>query len=470
MASISKHRIADLLNSLSHIGNLGHNINDGFFRASWSDEESMAMEFIKEFCHSFGLISSYDAIGNLFITTPSNYSQLLQIGSHIDTVPNGGLYDGGAGIIIGLETILSLKNIWNQLPFSIQLVVWRGEESATFGDLCKGSKAAFGLNNPKILERKFNGKTLWESIKNQGFNPGYILNRIPTLTQEHINNILTHFEIHIEQASSLETEGLDFGIVTGIRGTYRIRVNVTGEAAHSGATPMGVKYRKDANLAIAYMQVELDKLANSIINNGGDLVQTVGIVNTDPSFNLDEKVKNNNLTTVSAFGFFTIDVRSTSIRLLRIYINRVKKLIFQVGRKFEVKTEIFYLCFINPVEKLDCKLSDLSKSVCNELGYKCKMMASGALHDLAVVSTQKKSDGSLIPASLIFIPCRGGISHNKHEYTSIEAMYKGVTVLVRIIARIASQKKSNIEIQRNTYPHCRNVFANSFPGIQYPYD
>ena len=255
------------------------------------------------------------------------------MGSHLDTVPKGGQYDGGAGIVAGLEAILALHEYWSSMNCDLQLVVWRGEESATFGSVCKGSRAAFGLNDPNILTKKFQGQTLEDAIARQGFDPSYIRGRKPTLSQQQIDSITAHFELHIEQASQLQTDRKRIGIVTSIRGAARYRVIIIGEAAHSGGTPMGSAFRRDANLAIAYMQVELDCLAKLRLEQGDDLVQTVGVVNIDPDFNmLDPRVYENSYTKVSPFGYFTLDIRSSQAVTLASYIQDALGLILDTGR------------------------------------------------------------------------------------------------------------------------------------------
>ena len=162
--SIEQHFVA-----LGQIGNLGPRREDGYLRASWSAEESAAIGYIEQAGQSFGLQATYDGVGNLFLATPGNKRQVVQVGSHLDTVPRGGLFDGAAGIVAGLEAILALRDHWDSFRYGLELVVWRGEESATYGAVCKGSQAAFGQNPPDILTREFAGQTLAEAILNQGF-------------------------------------------------------------------------------------------------------------------------------------------------------------------------------------------------------------------------------------------------------------------------------------------------------------
>ncbi|MEM7347314.1 MAG: hydantoinase/carbamoylase family amidase [Chloroflexota bacterium] len=437
MVNIPLDAINQHFSVLEKIGNLGSFREAGFLRASWSDEESEAMHYIKEMGQQQGLRAKYDGVGNLYLTTPNEAEQVIQVGSHLDTVPHGGNYDGAAGIVTGLEAILALKAQWQTLTHRLELVIWRGEESATFGAVCKGSQAAFGQNDPQILRKKFNNQSLEDAILKQGFDPGFIERNEPALSQSHIDSIAAYWELHIEQARKLEIDRKDIGIVTSVRGTIRFRVVVVGEAAHSGGTPMGVGYRKDANLAMAYMQVELDKLGEQVLADGADLVQTVGFINSDRDFNLQNPhVYENALTKVSPYGYFTLDIRSNNLAFLEQHAEQVKQIFAEVGRRLNVYVKTQQIIFLLPIEQMDKTLQQAAVEACEWLQYEYEMMPSGAIHDVAVVAAQKRSDGSSIAGGLLFIPCRQGLSHNPKEYASPEAIQKGAMVLAYTLQRM----------------------------------
>lgn len=423
---------------LEKIGNLGTFREAGFLRASWSNEETEAMEYIRIIGQEHGLRPVFDKVGNLFLTTPGEDGQrVIQIGSHLDTVPHGGNYDGATGIVAGLEAILALKAEWSSLRHRLELVIWRGEESATFGAVCKGSQAAFGQNDRNILLRKFNGQTLEQAILDQGFDPGPIERREPAMAQAHIDAIVAYLELHIEQARKLEIDQKDIGIVTSVRGTIRFRVVVVGEAAHSGGTPMGTDYRKDANLAMAYMQVELDKLAGQALQKGQDLVQTVGVINTDRDFNIQNPhVFENALTKVSPYSYFTLDIRSDNLSFLEKHAAQAQEVIKTIGQRFKVFVKIQQISFLLPIEKMNETLQQAAQASCRQLSYTYEMMPSGAIHDVAVVAAQKRSDGSPIAGGLLFIPCKNGLSHNVKEYTSPQAIQKGAQVLACMLYQL----------------------------------
>lgn len=440
--TIDSSKIAVHFDALGRIGNLGPALEDGFLRASWSKEETAAMEYVRGVAEKQGLLSRYDAIGNLFVRTGFEHKRVLQIGSHLDTVPRGGLFDGGAGIVAGLEAILAVwKSEQERLQMDLELVVWRGEEAGTYNQVFKGSKAAFGILRKEALAEEFRGQTLQQAIRGEGYETTSIEEGLATFTQTEIDSLAAHFELHIEQARKLEIDETDIGIVTSIRGNQRFRVFLRGESAHSGATPMGTLYRKDANLTMAFAQARLHELCIQEIEKGGDLVQTVGVVNSDRVLNEEfPEVYDNGLTKVSEFGYFLLDIRSRSRSFLDSYCAQAKRVLEDTAGEFGVGIEIQAISTSVPTESLDARLQDVVEEATAALGYSSQRLASGAGHDAAVVAAQQRSDGSSVPVSMIFIPCRDGISHNPLEFTTNEAVAKGADVLATAICSIATRE------------------------------
>jgi len=439
MLSIPVSNIKTHLTVLEKIGNLGSFREAGFLRASWSNEESAAMAYVRDVGAEHGLRTKYDGVGNLYLSTPGSGDQVVQVGSHVDTVPFGGNYDGAAGILAGLEAILAVRKSWPIFSKRLELVIWRGEESATFGSVCKGSRAAFGVNDRNILLRKFDGRTLEQAIIGQGFDPSFIAECRPALEQAHIDSIAAYFELHIEQARRLEIERKEIGITTSIRGTIRTRFVVTGEAAHSGGTPMGVDYRRDANLAIATMQVEMEKLGQQRLAEGADLVQTVGVLNSDRDYNVQNPaVHENAITKVSPYGYFTTDVRSNNVSFLEAHMAEIETLFGQIAERFNVLLSVQRLMFLDPIAEMDPTLQGVLVEACQESSASHIKMPSGALHDAAVVAIHPRGDGTFIPTALLFIPCRDGISHNAREYATPDAIRIGAEVLAVALQSMAS--------------------------------
>lgn len=437
--TVSSEWIQKQFKALERIGNLGMRRENGFLRASWSDEETRAMMRLKIAAQAAGLVAEWDGVGNLFVSTPGGQPRTVMTGSHLDTVPGGGNYDGAAGVVCGLTAIIALKDRWDSFAHRLSLVVWRGEESACYTAVCKGSQAAFGLDDPAILSRKFRGKTLEEAIRGQGFDPAPIAEGRPTLSAERVDAIAALVELHIEQAKMLELHGKPIGLVTSIRGTIRIRVEVVGEANHSGGTPMGIVYRKDANLAMAYMQTGMDALGKEALSAGKDLVQTVGVVNTSADFNeTHPQVAENSITKVSPYGYFMLDIRSDDEAFLSAHAAKIEALIEKTGRDLNVEVSIVRLMDLKPVERLDPAVLSVERSVCESRGIDYELMPSGAIHDAVVVANRRHGDGSAIPVGMVFIPCLAGISHNPAEFASPEDLLRGAEVLADTLEALAS--------------------------------
>ena len=410
-ALIQKH-----MEALSKIGNLGPHLSDGFTRNAWSKEETAAFKYIEQEGIKIGLEPHYDEVGNLFLRTKNKAKKMVQTGSHLDTVPVGGNFDGAAGVVAGLEAIHSIIKKGLPKDTDLELVAWRGEESTSYGTANKGSKLAFGENIHA-------DKKLEAAIKQQGFKLPYANSTPP--------KPLAYFELHIEQGNKLESDKKEIGIVTSIRGADRYKIEVFGKFDHSGATPMGTKYRQDANLAMAYMQVGLDSSIKTYTDKGYDLVQTVGIINADKEINNSNKqVYENAMTKVSGFGYFVLDIRSNSKKQRQEYVKNVMKLLASTSKQFNTKIKISHISESDPAESLDTRLEKDIEASAKLLGYSYEYLPSGAGHDAAIVAKHN------IPAAMIFIPCKDGISHSKEEFSKISDIKKGAEVLANAMLSI----------------------------------
>jgi acetylornithine deacetylase/succinyl-diaminopimelate desuccinylase-like protein len=201
---------------------------------------------------------------------------------------------------------------------------------------------------------------------------------------------------------------------------------------------MGIRYRKDANLAMAYMQVGMHEACSYALEKGLDLVQTVGILNDDEDFNKNHPlVAANSLTKVSPYGYFAVDIRSNNESFLTDYVKDIKEIIRGKARRFNVRVKIAEILRLAPVEKLDAAVQHSIEASCRDLKIPFIEMPSGAIHDAAVVANQKTSKGKPIPVGMIFIPCRNGISHNPAEYADPEDLARGTQVLSNVLYRLA---------------------------------
>jgi N-carbamoyl-L-amino-acid hydrolase len=406
-------------------------------RIAYSDEESAAMAYVRAQGEAIGLEGHYDPVGNLVLRTPGEADRRILVGSHLDSVPRGGNYDGAAGVIAGLEALRALFDERASLGKAVDLIVWRGEEY-TYNAVYKGSAAAFGMSDPHILHNVYRDVSLRDAILAQHFDPTYIDDNRPSLEPTYIDSIDGYVELHIEQGARLELERKDIGIVTGIAGDRRFLVVVEGVFDHSGATPMGARYRRDVNLAMAYIQTRMDELAILHRSKGHEFTQTVGIVNADPE--IDRKhpeVHENSVTKVSGLGYFTLDIMSADDEFMDRYSAEVHRIIWKTARDFRVKAIIEMTDSSPGVRVLDAGIRQCLLDSIERLGYSQTSLPSGAGHDAAVVAGATRSDGMAIPVGMLFVPCRDGISHSKDEHIEMGDLAKGIEVLgdcLRVLA------------------------------------
>ncbi|TPV94244.1 MAG: hydantoinase/carbamoylase family amidase [Myxococcales bacterium FL481] len=429
MALDGEHLIQRVEQHFSKLGTIGIQPDGSITRIAWSDEESAAMAYIRAEGEAFGLRGSYDGVGNLLLSTPGQPSERYLVGSHLDSVPHGGNFDGAAGVVAALEAIRMLMQTDGQQRCGASLVAWRGEEY-TFNAVYKGSAAAFGLGEPQILHNVYGDQSLRDAIRQQGFDPHFIDEGRPSFQPEFIDSIAGYVEPHIEQGTVLERERRDIGIVTSIAGDRRYLVVLEGRFDHSGATPMGSTYRGDVNLAMAYVQVRLDELAQQRRAQGRLFTQTVGIVNADPE--IDKKypaVHGNSVTKVSGIGYFTFDLMAAEDEFLDTYSAEVLRLIWKTAREFNVKAFIEMTDSSRGLPTLDADLSRDLERAAAAAGASSQSIASGAGHDAVMVGLADKPSGGEIPVGMLFVPCRAGVSHSKEEFASAEHVAKAAEVL-----------------------------------------
>jgi len=396
------------------------------------------MRAVERLAQEGGLATRWDGVGNLIVELPGTAEQegWVETGSHLDTVPGGGNYDGAAGVVAGLAMLLAVRRAGLRLDRGLRLRVWRGEESATFGAVSLGSRAAFGLLPPETLDATYQGQTLREAMAREEGHPDWVAAGHPAIDAAERDGIAAYVELHIEQGRVLEQAGIDLGIVTGIRGSVRSWVRVRGRFDHSGATPMGTAYRNDVNLAIAHMQVALDELLQR--QGAVDLVQTVGVVNSHPDQSaLMAEVGDNAIAKVSGAGYFSHEVRSCSGALAEDFAQAAFGVIRQVAERFGVAVEIETFSRLPGIETLDRSVQSILEAACRGSGANCQKLSSGAWHDAAVVAGVRRSDGSPIPVGMLFIPCRDGISHNPAELASDRQIAVGANVLLRAMVGLA---------------------------------
>jgi len=401
---------------ISELAKIGFDSSSGGFnRIAYTKEETLAHQYIEEAAASMGFASHRDFAANLYVFPHDMCDKdIVLIGSHLDTVPNGGNYDGVAGVVAGLE---AMRVLVADSYDDIALAVWRGEESSRFGMAYLGSSLALGIyGNEQVAVKDKDRISLSDAVAACVHNPdARIMHQ--ALNQEMIS---CYLEAHIEQARSLESKGIPIGIVTGIRAPVRYMVEVVGRYDHSGATPMGL--RIDANRVAANILAQAYRFADKLVGDDRDIVFTSGIIHSDSG--------SESINKVSGYCKFSVDIRSNEICERDFFEDKLLEIIRTEGEKTGAEINARLLSRSDPIPSLDHSLHQGIERACNELGVSCHYMPSGAGHDAAVLAKAG------IPTGLIFIPCLNGRSHCPEEYASPEHVAIAADVLAQTIRNI----------------------------------
>lgn len=401
--------------SLIEINRFGYS-EQGMNRLAYTESERQAIDYMIKLFEEEGMKVIIDPVGNVIARREGTDPTLPAVvtGSHLDTVYNGGKYDGTLGVIAGLEVVryLNEQNIETKHP--IEIVIFACEESARFGVSTIGSMAMIGEFKEELLQLKDkDGISLRTAMENCSLN----IERIEQAERKK-EEIKVFYELHIEQGPVLENEGKQIGIVTGIAAPTRFLLEVVGEAAHSGTTPMPL--RKDALLGAAEIALSLEQSALKEVEN--DTVATVGKC----------EVVSGSMNVIPEKVTMTIDIRSIHFKSKRKVVSELYQIIELIEKKRDVKVSISQLCNDRPIKMNDDIIHFLVQS-CEKLNLSYRQMPSGAGHDAMMMAKR-------FPTGLIFVPSKNGISHNKEEFTSLEQIGAGVSLLKEAILQAALVK------------------------------
>ncbi|WP_454683462.1 Zn-dependent hydrolase [Ancylobacter moscoviensis] len=390
----------------------------GITRAAYGEGEELAHALVRRAGLELGLHEAVDAAGNLYLTLPGEDPALPGwiIGSHIDSVPHGGNFDGAAGVLAGLAVVAALREEGRRLARDLTVMVIRAEESTWFPVSYLGSRAAFGLLPAEALEtrRADTGRTLREHMEALGFDAEAVARGEAHLEPARIHGFV---ELHIEQGPVLEREGAALGLVTGIAGSFRYRkARCLGSYGHSGAVPRA--YRQDAVVAFADLVAALETTWDGLEREGARATITFGEVGTDPAQHAFSKVP-------GEIGF-CLDVRSESPAVLeRIHgelmaraavIEQRRGVHFDFGEKTGSTPAI-----------LDASLRARFAASAAREGVRAVEMPSGAGHDTSVFANRG------VPSALLFVRNQNG-SHNPQEDMRLADFAEAVGVIRRAIA------------------------------------
>ena len=415
--SINQRRLMRDLNAIGRIG-----IGDGgaVTRLVFSIKELRSRQVLIHLMRQAGLKIHIDGIGNIFgrLEGLDPKARVVMAGSHLDTVIHGGKYDGPVGVIGALEAIRTINESKIAIRSPLEMVCFVGEESSRFGFSTLGSSLVAGQVHTQEFANAVDaqGTKLVDVLASLGITPRNLrgLARDP-------RTLKAYLELHIEQGPILEAIGKKIGLVTTIAAPSRFKIIFTGQADHSGTTPM--EMRKDALVAAAALIEYVEKVCrrNSSMAKGR-VVGTVGAMKIEPGV----------INAVPGRTELLVDIRGISAQSKGRVARRVKREAQSIARRRALAVEVLTIREEAPVP-LDKRLLRLAKAICEQKQIAYEIMPSGAGHDAMQMA-------KIIPAGMIFIPSQRGISHNPAEWTSPADIGFGTQLLMETMIRVANEK------------------------------
>jgi beta-ureidopropionase / N-carbamoyl-L-amino-acid hydrolase len=408
---INAERLRSDLEKLSEIGR--DPATGGITRLGYSENELAAREFVTTLMKQAGLSVRTDPAGNLFgWREGSEKLPKLLFGSHIDTVLNGGRFDGAVGTIAAIEAIRALDDGEIETRHPLEVVVWTNEEGNHFGISTMGSAIAAGVLGPEVLTRKDDqGATVADWLKRYGQDPAHLTDaRIPK------GSIAAYLELHIEQGPTLDRYKIPIGIVQGIVGLKRWRCIATGFANHAGTTPM--RGRQDA---LAAASREVLAVRQAVLAESGLQVGTVGYIKVEPGA----------VNVIPGRAEFPVELRDLDAAKIDRIWSRIQSNFQEIDKQENVTTQCTEFDDIAPA-RTDPAMQSAIRKAAHSLGLDSFDLPSGAVHDAQLMAR-------IAPFGMIFIPSHNGISHAPQELSSWPSIADGAEVLYRSLLQVDTQ-------------------------------
>ncbi len=398
-----------MMEHLTAMAAIGKDPAGGYSRVAYSEADRQGREYVMGLMRAAGLTVSIDAAGNISGRRAGSDPGLpvLVIGSHVDSVPQGGNYDGVVGSLGAVEVAQALAEGHMALRHPLEVLIFQNEEGGL-----QGSRAISGeLREEDLNQATRSGKTLREGIAFIGGDPTHL-----TGVRRKAGDIFAYLELHIEQGGTLATEKIDIGVVEGIVGNHRWDVTIEGVANHAGTTPMN--QRHDALLAAARFVEAVNRIVTSI---PGRQVGTVGKIQAIPgAYNV-----------VPGKVILGLDVRDLDEARIDMLFGKIRDEAEQIAQASGTKFSFQQIVADRPALS-DPRLRQLITNSAKQLNLTTKLLASGATHDA-------QSMARFAPSGMIFIPSIGGISHSPEEFSRPQDVVNGANVLLRTVLRLDSQ-------------------------------
>lgn len=389
-----------LMNDINELGKIGYVDGIGTTRQAYSKSFYEGRKFVEELMKNAGLKTNIDKIGNLtgYLEGRCN-EKIIAMGSHIDTVLGGGIFDGALGVLAAIEVVRALKKAGYKNSHPIEIIAFNEEEGNVIGGTF-GSNAFIGSSFDSVMLSKMTAQGL---TKEDFFD-----------SKRSSDNYRCYLELHVEQGGCLENQGVDIGVVSGIVGIIRYKATVIGKSNHSGSTPMNL--RDDALEKTCRI---ISEMMEAVRTFSDTMVCTVGTL----------KVMPGEVNVIPGTTEFIIEMRDVNLDNVLIIIDKIQTKWCERG--------FFVEEYIKQGETFcDEKLMKIIENSTRKIGYSFKHIISGAGHDLMNMA-------KFTPSSLIFIPSHMGISHNIMEFSKKEDIFKGARVLYETLIQIDKEGRIN---------------------------
>lgn len=396
---------ARLWDTIIDTARIGATPKGGIKRLTLTELDAEVRRWFVAACEAAGATVTIDDMGNIFARRAGRDNSLppIAIGSHLDTQPTGGKFDGIIGVLSGLEVLRTLKDSGYETTHPIEVINWTNEEGSRFAPamLSSGVFAGVFTKDWAYAREDRAGIRFGDALREIGFVGGEPCGR---------HKLAAHFELHIEQGPILEAEGRAIGVVTGVQGMRWYEVTVRGNDSHAGSTPMNL--RRDALLASARMIEAVHAIA---MDHAPHAVGTVGLIEARP----------NSRNVIPGETFFTVDFRHPHDAVLAVMEQALNERLAAIAGESAVTAEVSCI-WHSPAVHFDADCVSAVRTAAEQGGFAHRDMISGAGHDSAYIA-------AVAPTTMVFVPCAGGVSHNEAESAEPGDVAAGANVMLQAV-------------------------------------
>jgi len=399
-----------LWDSLMEMAQIGRTEKGGVCRLALTDLDRDSRDLFARWCEDAGCTMTVDGMGNMFARRPGRNNDLAPImtGSHLDSQPTGGKYDGVYGVLAGLEVVRTLNDLNIETEAPVEVAVWTNEEGSRFAPAMVASGVFAGVFDLDygLSRADQDGKTMGEELQRIGYAGDQPVGG---------RDVGAYFEAHIEQGPILENEEKTVGVVTGAQGQRWYEITLTGQEAHAGPTPM--LSRKDALVGAARLVGEVNRIG---LANQPNACATVGLLQVSP----------NSRNVIPGTVFFAVDFRHPNDDILEGMDAELREVAAKITAEIGLEMELEQIWYSPPVAFDDACVSAV-RGAAERGGFKHMDIVSGAGHDACYLAR-------VAPTAMIFVPCENGISHNEIEEATPDDLEAGCNVLLQAMIERAN--------------------------------